>query len=355
MMHLCRIAVVCVASCALASHAAAQDAALGGCDPDGPTPPFLSAASEVYYGCGWLFRSKPPQVFLAISRFRAALATEPDNAVARYLLGAAHAAYDQPDSARAALSAAMKLDPSVEQKLAARLAEAPGLRRQVDVVLGRAAAAPAPREAAPTAPVAPAAPRPPTVGEQGRRPGAGRAAFRVGEAVDVRTFEGADWKRGTVIQVNDVAGDGSFHTYRVRIQSVTGPVEETFYPGNIRARTAATDAATTVASSKPGGQLALGSYACWHHTWTGAGAARQRSSRPVGSVTLLPRGAYRWLDNGGTGRFRYTAATGEIVWLSGPMAEKQPEKTTFERHGKAAGIDIQLKGVYRWSCGKDLP
>src|SRR5690242_8767569 len=101
----------------------AQAGTLGGCDPDGPTPAFLSAANEVFYGCQALFRSKTPQYFSAIGRFQAAVEKEPSNAVARFLLGAALAGYDKRDSARATLERALAMDAGVMERLAPRLAE----------------------------------------------------------------------------------------------------------------------------------------------------------------------------------------------------------------------------------------
>src|SRR5689334_2050769 len=129
-----RSLLLALAPLALASPARAQGAAPApsGCDPDGPTPPFMSAANEIFYGCGALFRSTPPEYFSAIGRFRSALARDPENAAAEFLLAVAYAGYDKPDSARAALGRALALDPAVRRALEPRLAERPSLRAKLD-------------------------------------------------------------------------------------------------------------------------------------------------------------------------------------------------------------------------------
>lgn len=337
-----------VALTALVAAAAplrAQTPALGGCDPDGPTPSFLSAANEVYYGCGWLFKSTPPQYFQAIGRFQTALTKEPDNAIALYLLGAAWAGYGHPDSARVALERALELDPNVATTLAPRFATARALAAKVNAVLHPAPAAPAPAvtpapAAPPATPAKPATPKP-------------APAFKAGDLVDVRVA-GSDWVPGTVVSVEDEYGDGSRYLFMVKSRVVqSDPTRETtnrIYPQDIRPRST-----TLPAPSKnpaPGGALVYGAYNCVYQTFS---AQRGVQRTPQGSLTLRADGTYRRYDNGDSGRYRYDARSGAITWLSGPVADQQPEKTTFVRWRTQAEIQLTLKGTYEWTCTRPLP
>ena len=283
-----RTALVALAVGALPAPAMAQD--LGGCAPDGPTPPMLSAANHVFYGCGYLFRSSPSQPALAQSYFERAALLEPRNAVAHFLLGAALAGQGMPDSARAAVTRALRLDPEVGRRLGARFAERPELRERLEALFR-------PAPATPAAPAAPAA------------------------------------------------------------APAAAPVRPAAAPA---APTAPAPVPAPAAPAKPatpgwGGALVPGSYACTYDYWSGAGAYRRMVSDPKGSLTLRADGTYRRLDNGGTGRYAYDAGTGEIRWLTGPMAEMKPERTRFRRNQRTAQIDIRLTGVYEWSCGINLP
>lgn len=339
------------ASIFLASQADAQASELGGCDPDGPTPSFMSVDNEIYYGCGWLFRSRPAQHFQAIGRFQAALTSDPDNAVAFYLLGVALAGNDEPDSARVVLARALELDPGVERKLTPRLAESPSLRAKVDAVLGRSAAQAKPPTPTATAPAAPTAQR--------ATPPVETAAFRVGDMVEIRAPGSGEWERGAVVGVDDEPNAYGRYTYRVRRRVVANDpsteVESKFYPNDVRAARTGAATQSAPAARKAGGLLALGTYACTYDSWSGAGAKRTRISQPKGSLTLKAGGTYTYLDNGGTGRYRYDATTGAIVWLSGPIAQMSPDKTTFIRNRNTAQIDIRMKDVYEWSCGRNVP
>jgi hypothetical protein len=308
--------------------------------------PFMSAENEIFYGCGALFRSKPPEYFSAIGRFRSALARDPENAVAEFLLGVAYAGYDQPDSARAALGRALALDPGVARTLAPRLAERPALRARVGALLS---GAPAPAPAAAPAPAPAAAPAPATAP-------APAPAFRPGDVVEV-LGSGDAWERGVVVSANDENRDGSLFTYHVRRRLVPkDPATEVVskvYPPRIRAATAAPPAPAEAPAAP--GALVYGAYACAFEYWSGPPAARQRQREEKGSLLLRPDGTYRHYDNGATGRYRYDAATGALTWLSGPLAALRPERTTFRRNRATAQIDIRQRGDYEWSCGTDLP
>jgi hypothetical protein len=100
--------------------------------------------------------------------------------------------------------------------------------------------------------------------------------------------------------------------------------------------------------------IALGAYACTHDYWVGAGASRMRRSDPTGSVTLLDDTTYRFLDNGGTGRYQLDPAAGTIAWLDGPMADKKPRRTTYRRNARTSQIDITFADAFDWSCGHNL-
>ncbi|GLC27543.1 hypothetical protein [Roseisolibacter agri] len=287
-----RTALVALAVATLPAAARAQD--LGGCDPDGPTPPMLSAANLVFYGCGYLFKSSPSQPALAQSYFERAALLEPRSAVAHFLLGASLAGQGRADSARAVVTRALKLDPEVGRRLGARFAERPELRERMEALFRPAPATPTAPAAAPVPAAAPAAPP---------------------------------------------------------VRPAAAPVA----PAAPAAPAPAPAAPATPATPAWGGALVLGSYACTYDYWSGAGAYRRMVSDPKGSLTLRADGTYRRLDNGGTGRYAYEAATGEIRWLTGPMAAMKPERTRFRRNQRTAQIDIRLSGVYEWSCGIDLP
>lgn len=71
---------------------------------------------------------------------------------------------------------------------------------------------------------------------------------------------------------------------------------------------------------------------------------------PKGSFTLEPDGTYRWLANGGTGRYTFDAATNTIAWISGHLSAA-PNRTTYRPSTSVAGIEIEWSPVYRWQCG----
>lgn len=112
--------------------------------------------------------------------------------------------------------------------------------------------------------------------------------------------------------------------------------------------------ATTQSNSNTtkGGKLVLGTYVCTHTVWRGAGInGGFAPPEQKGSFTLLANGTYRWLDNGGTGRYRYDAATGNLTWLSGPLADKQVKSSGFQPGKSIAQITLNFSNNYRWECG----
>jgi hypothetical protein len=352
-------AALLAATALTAVPALAQGGGLAGCDPDGPTPSFTSAANEVYYGCGSIFRSNPPQYFSAIGRFRNAAMAEPGNAVAHFLLGAAQLGYGQADSARIALRRALALDPTVMQRLAPRLAERPELRTRIEALLGAGPAASAPQPAQPGATGAAGAAGAPAAVPTGpaTAPPRPAALFQVGDAVEVRA-SGSDWERGVVVRVEDDRGDGSLYLYQVRRELVPGDrstaTTSRIWPNDIRAARGAPAGRPAPAPAAPTA-LVLGTYACDADYWAGPPSARQRVPNPKGALLLRADGTYRYLDNGANGRYEYAPSTGAIRWVSGPLAAMRPERATFRRNVRTAQIDITQRGDHAWSCGINLP
>lgn len=100
------------------------------------------------------------------------------------------------------------------------------------------------------------------------------------------------------------------------------------------------------------GDLVTGDYACDEGHWS---MSEQRMIYQVrGAFTLHPDGTYRWLDNGGSGTFRYDADTRQVTWLTGPLADKQSRMTTYKRNEKTTQIDIRFTDDVEWSCGHNL-
>lgn len=95
-----------------------------------------------------------------------------------------------------------------------------------------------------------------------------------------------------------------------------------------------------------------GAYVCDESHWSVS--AGRMEFQPRGSVTLRPDGSYDWLDDGGSGRFRFDPEKKQITWESGPLAEKRPERTTFRLNERTAQIDIRLTEGVEWSCGRNL-
>ncbi|MBC7915866.1 MAG: hypothetical protein H7Y07_17290, partial [Pyrinomonadaceae bacterium] len=103
---------------------------------------------------------------------------------------------------------------------------------------------------------------------------------------------------------------------------------------------------------KAGGPLVLGPYVCDFQQYQGnTGTGRAFKSVYKGYFVLKANGTYRWLDNGGTGKYRYDAKTGSITWLSGEMKTIAPRATVFRDGQKVAQIDVKFDDNYTWGCG----
>ena len=117
-------------------------------------------------------------------------------------------------------------------------------------------------------------------------------------------------------------------------------------------KVAADKAAKPSTDPKAGGKLVLGSYVCDYQQYqgnNGFGAAYKTVYQ--GYFLLKSDGTYRWLDNGGTGKYRYDAKTGKITWLSGHMKTIAPLSTTFTDGQKVASIKVKFSDNYTWGCG----
>lgn len=184
-----------------------------------------------------------------------------------------------------------------------------------------------------TTPPLPAAPAP------AQPAAAGPAAFRVGDAVEVEHVNGV-WRAGVVVRVNPA--ECANYTVRYNPHGY-GEAEMPFWCGSIRAPTGRT---TPYESAASGGKLELGDYVCDYRP-NMYSAPQQR-----GIVSLLAGGQYRYL--GEPGRFRYDAATGSVTWLSGPLADRSPERTTYRRNQRTTQLDISFGVANEWSCGHNL-
>lgn len=306
------------------------------------SPAFLSAASDIAYGCGYLLESKPPQYALAETNFRQALHKEPANAVAHFLLGVSFAGGGQRDSAQAAFARAREHDAQIMTKAAELFERAPALRALVDAALAPvpavAAGAPAaPKPAAPDAPVTPAV----------RAPAAAKA-FEVGAAVEIE-YRNGEWFPGVV---TSVAG-GACPYYRVRadVYGNGNPSNLGYGCKSVRAPTGIKAPVAQCGGSnpncKPSAPPPLGRYACNVTRWDVA--ERRVKFDYKGYFELLAGGRYRWLDNGGTGTYAYDARTHAVSWRSGPL-RAQGGVATYGLDGKTPEITITF-GETRWQCG----
>ena len=106
------------------------------------------------------------------------------------------------------------------------------------------------------------------------------------------------------------------------------------------------------ADPKAGGKLVLGSYVCDYQQYQGnTGFGSAYKSVYQGYFLLKADGTYRWLDNGGTGKYSYDAKTGRITWLSGHMKTIAPLSTSFTDGQKVASIKVKFSDNYTWGCG----
>jgi len=265
--------------------------------------------------------------WMAAIQLRQAVALAPDHGEAHLLLGSALASDGKWDEALPFLERAAALDPNLRAEASRLLNAAPGRPA------APASTAPTPVPAAP-APAAPRATPAPT-----SPPPAAGAVFRVGDAVEVEHVKGV-WRAGVVTRVNPAA----CANYTVRYNPHgNGEAELPFWCGSVRAPTGKT---TPYETATAGGTLELGDYVCDYRP--NLSTPRQQK----GTISLLANGQYRYL--GTNGRFRYDQAKGAITWLSGPMADRRPERTTYRRNQNTTQLDIRFGEANEWSCGHNL-
>ncbi|AMM50688.1 hypothetical protein TH61_05165 [Rufibacter sp. DG15C] len=100
-----------------------------------------------------------------------------------------------------------------------------------------------------------------------------------------------------------------------------------------------------------GGPLTYGKYTCHQSIWNGPNASPAYRFDYKGYFELRKDGTYRWLDNGGTGRYSYNVKTGAITWLSGPMKGQAPKSSKFQKGTTVAQVTVEFSENYRWECG----
>jgi tetratricopeptide (TPR) repeat protein len=100
-----------------------------------------------------------------------------------------------------------------------------------------------------------------------------------------------------------------------------------------------------------GGMLVLGEYTCTQTVYNGPGASPAYSPLPKGYFVLKADGTYRYLDNGGTGRYKYDAKTGNVEWLSGYFKDVQAQSTQYQVNKQTVQMTVNFTSSYRWECG----
>ncbi len=261
--------------------------------------------------------------WMAAVSFRQATALAPSNAGAHFHLAAALAEDNRWEDARPFFTRALELNSGLHGEVQKWLARAPG-----------------PPSRAPTDPP-PTPEKQPSVPARRAPASPQQATFNIGDRVEVQHVKD-DWRAGTVIGVTPSA---CTH-YTVRYDAYgNGSADLEFWCGSVRA--AAGRAATPVLP-KLRGALSLGTYTCDYKPTFNSPA------RQMGAITLREGGVYTYLSNGGSGRYRHDVASGVITWLSGPLRDRRPARTTYLRNGNTAQIDILFTGVYEWSCGRNV-
>jgi tetratricopeptide (TPR) repeat protein len=99
-----------------------------------------------------------------------------------------------------------------------------------------------------------------------------------------------------------------------------------------------------------GGALVNGNYVCDQSVWNGPNVSPAYRNDYKGYFALKKDGTYRWLDDGGTGKYSYNAKTGAITWLSGPMKGKGPKASKYQKGTTVAQVTVEFNG-FSWNCG----
>lgn len=309
------------------------------CAEGGASPAFMSAASYIQYACGYLLQSDPPRFVLAETNLRMALGKEPANADALLLLVVSLAGAGSTAEALEALNSAARVDPQAQARLAAFVANNPKLR-------SRLKAAPGAQQPDPPPPAAdPAAETPQT--------------FAVGARVEVQHVQGV-WVPGIVTSANP--GVCPYYNVRYNPDGRGAPMELGFFCKSIRTPSGVTQPQPKCGGSNrncpPSAPPPVGSYTCNLTQWDVS--ARRIRYVYQGYFVLQPGGRYRWLDNGGSGSYRYDAMTRRITWLSGPL-QSRGGRAEYGLDGATPEITMTMDNAYSqrtgnaapvWQCGR---
>jgi hypothetical protein len=315
---------------------------------------FLTAASDIQSGCGYLLESQPANYVLAASNFRMALTKEPGNAVAHFLLGVSLAGYGETAQARTALAQAKQYDPQIMMKAEALFERSPALRTLAQAALAEPGAPAAPRPSATDVPPPGKAPEKAPAADP-----APNAAFAVGAAVEIE-YRNGEWFPGVVTSVDP--GVCPYYNVRADVYGNGRPSTLGYGCKTVRAPTGiATPVAACGGSNpncKPKSPPPLGRYTCDVTRWDVADKRVKFDYK--GYFELLAGGRYRWLDDGGTGTYAYDAKTHAVSWRTGPL-RAQGGTAVYGLDGKTPEITITFATDYtrrtgnepvRWQCAR---
>ncbi|GAB2551114.1 hypothetical protein [Rufibacter soli] len=141
-----------------------------------------------------------------------------------------------------------------------------------------------------------------------------------------------------------IAGDASLQNqYAADVAKATAE-----WNRKLEAKAPKTSPATKVVH---GGPLVFGKYTCHQSIWNGPNTTPAYRFDYKGYFELKKDGTYRWLDDGGTGRYSYNAKTGGITWLSGPMKGQAPISSKYQPSPTVPQVTVQFSENYRWECG----
>jgi len=256
----------------------------------------------------------------AATYFQQGVSMYPKNAEMHLYLGQAYLKMKKTTEARAAFQKAVELDPSLE--------------KQVLKLVGGGQ-------------TGPTSSRTNTDAKSPMTSRVDNAPFKIGDDVEAKLYTSEQWVRGTVVSARDQFGDGRAFIYRVRYRGVANDwVEGEFYPGRVRAVTKASNSQNN--GTTAGYALFYGDYVCYPSSSTGG------FEDPKGTISLRAGGTYTF--RGSSGRYKYSAATGEITWTSGYLSA-DTNTTKFRRNRATAQIDITFKtakGDLDWGCGTNL-
>ncbi|WP_417429154.1 tetratricopeptide repeat protein [Halpernia sp.] len=101
-------------------------------------------------------------------------------------------------------------------------------------------------------------------------------------------------------------------------------------------------------------ELTYGNYVCTESIWNGPNKSPAYSYKQKGYFELKKNGTYRWLDNGGSGKYTFNGKSGEIKWLSGPLYNMKLKKSSYERGKKVSQINLKFFSDNQWECGCNI-